>query len=124
VYGWSRGRELIDDELDDALLDELLEELLELLLEELLEELLDELEEELLELFEDEFDDELLLIGCDEPPQEPPAAISSSSSVNSMAPAGFSGSSAKSSSLRLVRNSGSFHARIIRSRSMHVPPLP
>jgi Mor family transcriptional regulator len=44
VYGWSRCRELIDDELD-ALPDELLEELLE--------ELLDELDE----LFADELDD-------------------------------------------------------------------
>ena len=106
----------------------------ELELDEPLEELLDELlpEELLCDCREDWLDDwledeglcedELEALGPDELAEarmEPPAAISSSSSVNSIAPAGFSGSSAKSSSLKLVRNSGSFHARIILSRSIH-----
>ena len=53
----------------------------------------------------------------------PPTAVSSSSSVNSIAPAGFSGKSACSSSLRLRRYSGSFHARMIRSNNIVLLPF-
>jgi hypothetical protein len=53
----------------------------------------------------------------------PPTAISSSSSLNSMAPAGFSGSDACSSSLRLSLYSGSFHARITRSNNIVLLPF-
>jgi hypothetical protein len=89
----------------------------ELLLEELLCDWLDDWLEDA-GLCEDELD-ALGPIPLADWRMEPPAAISSSSSVNSIAPAGFSGNSAKSSSLKLVRNSGSFHARIILSRSIH-----
>lgn len=52
----------------------------------------------------------------------PPVAMSSSSSVNSIAPAGFSGSCACSSSLMDCRKSGSFHARMILSCNIDIPP--
>ncbi len=114
------GAELeLDELLDELLLDEPpLEELLWFWLEDAgrCEDELDELDE--LEELE-ELDDEFGPVGLAEERKEPPAASSSSSSVNSIAPAGFSGNSARSSSLKLVRNSGSFHARIILSRSIH-----
>lgn len=53
--------------------------------------------------------------------QEPPAAISNSSSVSSIAPAGLSGKAFSSSSLRSPRYSGSFHARIILFSTMKYP---
>lgn len=52
----------------------------------------------------------------------PPVAMSSSSSVSSIAPAGFSGSCDFSSSLMEARNSGSFQARMILSCNMDFPP--
>ncbi len=118
MYGCNLGRELIDEEFDElfeALFDELFDELFEELFEEALDDI-GRLDEALL-------DDGRVDGRCEELPHDPPAAISSSSSVNSMAPAGFSGNSAKSSSLRLVRYTGSFHARMILSRIIHFPPL-
>src|SRR5262249_17229046 len=45
--------------------------------------------------------------------QAPPATASNSAAVRSIRPAGFSGSKARSASGRLLRNSSSFHARMI-----------
>src|SRR5262249_11237231 len=49
----------------------------------------------------------------------PPTTAPSSSSVKAMSPAGFSGSAARSASLRLLRYPSSFHALMI---SMRFPP--